>query len=403
MNLKPFLNDLGIHSENLISLLNVLITIIVSAFIGFIVYIIAKKWLSKFIIKLAGKTTTNWDDILFDQKFFNRLGALFIPIIIRVSLNHLQWKYIYILDHILNIWIIISTVLLISSVLDGVNRIYESYPVSRDRPIKIFIQIIKIFIYCAAFLVVVHIFTEESIAALLAGLTAFAAVLMLIFKDSILGFVAGIQLSANNMIRIGDWIVMPSSGADGDVLEINLTTVKIQNWDMTITTIPTYKLVSESFTNWRGMEESEGRRIKRSIYIDVNSIHYLSESEIEALKQSALLKDYIENKEKELKEYNQQKRNLLDERRLTNIGTFREYMEVWLSNNSSINLNMTHMVRQLQSGPTGIPLEIYCFSALQSWVDYERVQSDIFDHVFAVMELFNLKSFQYSGSIIDPQ
>ena len=231
--------------------------------------------------------------------------------------------------------------------------------------------------------------------ALLVGLSAFAAVLMLIFKDAILGFVAGVQLIANKMVNLGDWIVMPSANADGEVLEINLTTVKVQNWDKTISTIPTYKMVSESFTNWRGMEESNGRRIKRSVNIDVQSIHYLTPGEIEQLAKSELLKDYILTKKAELDINYADASTPLDGIRMTNIGTFREYMELWIAQNPNIAQNMTHMVRQLQPGPTGVPLEIYCFSARQKWVEYEKVQSDLFDHLYAVVPLFNLRLFQY--------
>ena len=233
------------------------------------------------------------------------------------------------------------------------------------------------------------------------GLSAFAAVLMLIFKDTILGFVAGVQLMSNKMVKLGDWIAMPSANADGEVLEINLVTVKVQNWDKTISTIPTYKLVSESFTNWRGMEESNGRRIKRSVNIDVRSIHYLTPEEIEELKKSALLKEYMTKKMAELEQYNMNKENPLDARRLTNIGTFREYMESWIAANPCIAQEMTHMVRQLQPGPTGIPLEVYCCSSLQKWVDYERVQADLFDHLYAVIPLFNLRIFQYPSNLSD--
>ena len=188
-------------------------------------------------------------------------------------------------------------------------------------------------------------------------------------------------------------------GVDGEVTEIGLTTVKVQNWDKTITTVPTHKLVSESFTNWRGMEESGGRRIKRSVNIDVSSIHYLSDAELATLGSSQLLRRYMEKKLAELAEYNANRASDLDERRLTNIGTFREYMEQWIESNPDINQDMTHMVRQLQPGPTGLPLEIYCFSAKQRWIDYENVQSDLFDHVYAVMPLFNLRAFQYSGEV----
>ena len=227
------------------------------------------------------------------------------------------------------------------------------------------------------------------------GLSAFAAVLMLIFKDAILGFVAGVQLIVNKMVTIGDWIVMPSANADGEVREISLTTVKVQNWDKTISTIPTYKMVSESFTNWRGMQESNGRRIKRSVNIDVQSVHYLSDGELEALKKSNLLKEYIKSKLSELERKNNVLETPLDKQQLTNIGIFREYMEAWIAQNPDIAQDMTHMVRQLQPGPTGVPWEIYCFSARQAGVEYEKVQSDLFDHLFAVLPLFNLRIFQY--------
>ena len=275
------------------------------------------------------------------------------------------------------------------------NRIYDSYPVSRNRPIKVFIQVVKVFLYCVVIIVVISIIFEKDPESLLVGLSAFAAVLMLVFKDTILGFVAGVQLLANKMVNIGDWIVMPSANADGEVREINLTTVKVQNWDMTISTIPTYKMVSESFANWRGMRESNGRRIKRSVNIDVQSVHYLGQEELEELKKSKLLRNYITAKLDELERRNAAMHTPLDGQQLTNIGTFREYMEAWIAQNPDIEQGMLHFVRQLQPGPTGIPLEIYCFSARQSFVEYERVQADLFDHLFAVLPLFNLRIFQY--------
>ncbi|MCK9163962.1 MAG: mechanosensitive ion channel domain-containing protein [Bacteroidales bacterium] len=400
MNLTSILKSIGINSEGLLIFLNTTISIFIIGLIGWISYIIARKYLAHIIIKIAGNTSTNWDNLLFDKKFFRRLGYLISAIVIQIGLTSLEWQYMGIIHKFISAWITFSSVLLFSSVLDGVNRIWESYPISKEKPLKIFTQVLMIFVWCVAMIVVVSIFTGKSLLILLGGLTAFAAVLILVFQDSILGFVAGIQLSANNMVKIGDWIVMANRGVDGDVLEINLTTVKVQNWDKTITTIPTHKLVSESFTNWRGMQESKGRRIMRSINIDINTIHHLSDAEIEQLKSSELLKDYLEQKLNMLESYNTTTNTPLDRHKLTNIGTFREYLGTWLSHNPDINLEMTHMVRQLQSGPTGVPIEIYCFSAKQSWIDYERVQSDIFDHVFAVMELFNLKPFQYSAGTV---
>lgn len=389
------LQHFGIYSEGLTKFIYALLLIVIMVVIGSIVYIIAKKWLAKIVMKIAGRTATNWDDLMFDHRFFHRLGLFIAPIVVMAVYKQSNWSELTFIAKTLNICIVIFSMLMISIVLDGINRIYESYPVSKNRPIKVFIQVIKIFLYCAVIIIIISILIEKNPSTLLAGLGAVSAVLMLVFKDSILGFVAGIQLISNRMVNIGDWIVMPSSNADGDVIEINLTTVKVQNWDKTISTIPTYKLVSESFTNWRGMQESGGRRIKRSVNIDIYSVHYLTDEDIERLKQSSLLKNYIEGKLNELKTYNSNVENPLDKRRLTNIGTFREYMEAWLSANPSINLEMTHMVRQLQPTPTGIPLEIYCFSAEKQWVIYERVQADIFDHLFAILPLFKLKVFQY--------
>ena len=332
---------------------------------------------------------------MFNRYFFNAFALFIVPVAVRVVSDLAGWEHGEWFYKVVNIWLTFSTVLLISVILDGVNRIYDSYPVSRNRPIKVFIQVVKVFLYCVVIIVVISIIFEKDPESLLVGLSAFAAVLMLVFKDTILGFVAGVQLLANKMVNIGDWIVMPSANADGEVREINLTTVKVQNWDMTISTIPTYKMVSESFTNWRGMRESNGRRIKRSVNIDVQSVHYLGQEELEELKKSKLLRNYITAKLDELERRNAAMHTPLDGQQLTNIGTFREYMEAWIAQNPDIEQGMLHFVRQLQPGPTGIPLEIYCFSARQSFVEYERVQADLFDHLFAVLPLFNLRIFQY--------
>lgn len=400
MNIEALFHNLGIQSEELVHVLKITSLFLIAFVSGWLTYVITKKWIAKIILKIVKHTRFKWDDLIFDQTLFNRLGMLFAPIVARIILVDVEWKYASLFISLLDIWIILAGIRFISAILSGVNRAYMSLPSSKDKPIKVFIQVVEIFLYCAAAIVIIGILTGKDVTTLLAGLTAFAAVLMLIFKDSILGLVAGIQLSANNMVRLGDWIVMPSSGADGDVVEISLTTVKVQNFDKTITTIPTYKLVSESFTNWRGMVESKGRRIKRSINIDINSIHYLTDEEIEALSTSSLLNEYMQNKLEDIKQYNANCKNPLDERRLTNIGTFREYLESWIANNPNISQEMTHMVRQLQPTPTGVPLEIYCFSARQKWIDYENVQSDIFDHVFAILDVFHLKAFQYANNAV---
>lgn len=400
MDFTSLFNSMGVNSQGLIIFLNTILSILIIGIVGWIAYLVARKFLAHIVLKIAGQTSTDWDNLLFDKLFFRRLGILIAAIVIKIGLTSLDWEYMNIIQKLISTWITFASVFLFSSILDGINRIWETYPISKEKPLKIFTQVLMIFVWGVALIIVVSIFTGKSLIILLGGLTAFAAVLILVFQDSILGFVAGIQLSANNMVRIGDWIVMPNRGVDGDVLEINLTTVKVQNWDKTITTIPTHKLVSESFTNWRGMQESKGRRIKRSINIDINTIHYLSQQEIETLKESEFLNHYLDKKLSDIEKHNAKHNTPLDKRMLTNIGTFREYLESWLSNNPNLNLEMTHMVRQLQPTATGVPIEIYCFSAKQAWIEYERVQSDIFDHVFAVMKVFNLKPFQYSSNTI---
>lgn len=400
MDFTSLFNSMGVNSQGLIIFLNTILSILIIGIVGWIAYLVARKFLAHIVLKIAGQTSTDWDNLLFDKLFFRRLGILIAAIVIKIGLTSLDWEYMNIIQKLISTWITFASVFLFSSILDGINRIWETYPISKEKPLKIFTQVLMIFVWGVALIIVVSIFTGKSLIILLGGLTAFAAVLILVFQDSILGFVAGIQLSANNMVRIGDWIVMPNRGVDGDVLEINLTTVKVQNWDKTITTIPTHKLVSESFTNWRGMQESKGRRIKRSINIDINTIHYLSQQEIETLKESEFLNHYLDKKLSDIEKHNAKHNTPLDKRMLTNIGTFREYLESWLNNNPNLNLEMTHMVRQLQPTATGVPIEIYCFSAKQAWIEYERVQSDIFDHVFAVMKVFNLKPFQYSSNTI---
>ena len=399
MDFTAILHWFEIESEKMIANLNMAITIAVIALIGWVAYIVARRWLAKIIARIAGKVGSRWEGLLFDQRFFHRLALLIVPIVTQSACASIAWQCPVAIVKIVNVWITFASVMLISSVLDGVNRIYNSYPVSRNRPIKVFLQVIMIVLYLCAIMVAIQIFTGKDMTVLFTGLTAFAAVLMLVFKDTILGFVAGIQLAANDMLHIGDRIVMPSTNADGDVIEINLTTVKVHNSDKTITTIPTYKLVEQSFTNWRGMEEAAGRLIKRSVNIDISSIHHLTEEELKVLKESSLLKKYIEEKEKESGEFNVNYGYLLDGQQMTNVGTFREYMELWLRNNPNINATMTCMVRQLQPGPTGLPLEIYCFSANKKSIKYEQVQADVFDHVYAIMRLFNLRAFQYSGTM----
>lgn len=404
MDISGVLKYFGIviHNPHTAETVNLIFQIIVIVAGATVVYFLIHKWLSVLIWKIVGKTKSQWDHILYQQRFFNKISYLVPPIAAYILLEYITWSHVGILRRLVDIWVVVVGMIILNALLNIINKIYESYPISKNRPITVFIQVFKIFIYSVVAIVVISILANKSPEHLIVGLGAFAAVLLLIFKDSILGFVAGVQLLANKMIRIGDWIVMPSNNANGEVLEINLYTVKVQNWDMTISTIPTYQLVSQSFINWRGMQESNGRRIERYINIDISTVHFLSKEEVEEFRTSAYLKDYVEKMLATLQNMNKDKGTVLDERKLTNIGIFRQYMELWLEANPDINNDMTHMVRQLQPTATGIPVEIYCFSLKQEWVAYEKVQSDIFDHVLAVVPHFNLKIFQYPTDEFTP-
>lgn len=393
--------NLGIKDPETASAVEVMLQVVVICFVAWFITFVFRKVATVFIKGMVGRTKTKWDDVFFEERVFQKTFNLIPPIFIDFAFKMVYgtWEEIDLFHHFVVAWIMIVSGSILVAVLDAINRIYESYPTAKDRPLRAFVQLIKIFIISAIIITIVSEFIGESPRNLLVGLGAFAAVLLLIFKDAILGFVAGVQLLANQMVRIGDWIVMPSNNANGTVLEISLYTVKVQNWDMTITTIPTYQLVSNSFTNWRGMEEAAGRRIMRYISIDIGSVHFLSDEEIEALRKSEFLKGYIEDILPVLSEQNKGKGVVLDERRLTNLGIFRQYTELQLRANPDVNVDMTHMVRQLQPTATGIPLEVYCFSRKQEWVAYEKVQSDIFDHILAVMPYFHLRIFQYPAKL----
>ena len=294
--------------------------------------------------------------------------------------------------------IVISVAMAIVTALAYLNELYERQPRSKDRPIKGFIQLLKIVVLCGAAIILVSVVIDQSPLLLLSGLGAITAVLLLVFKDTILSLVASVQLTTNDMLRVGDWITMPSMNADGDVVDISLHTVKVQNFDKTITTIPTHRLVSDSYQNWRGMAESGGRRIKRSIVLDQNSIRFLSDEEVVDLKKFKMLKDYLAAKREEIAEWNarevQGEDAPVNARRLTNIGTFRAYVQAYLELHPRIGEGFTLLVRQMPPGPQGLPIEIYCFTDTTGWNEYEDIQGDIFDHLLAIVPEFDLKLFQ---------
>ncbi|KWV92257.1 mechanosensitive ion channel family protein [Erythrobacter sp. YT30] len=295
--------------------------------------------------------------------------------------------------------IVVSVAMAIVRALAYANEVYERLPRAKNRPIKGFVQVVKIIVLCGAAIILVSVLIDESPLLLLSGLGAITAVLLLVFKDTILSLVASVQLTTQDMLRVGDWITMDSMQADGDVIDISLHTVKVQNFDKTIVTIPTHRLVSDSYQNWRGMSEAGGRRIKRSLMIDQNSIRFLSDEESVGLKKFKILKEYLAEKREEIAEWNARELEGEDApvnaRRLTNFGTFRAYVNAYLAWHPRLNSEkFTMMVRQLPPGPKGVPLELYCFTDTTNWVEFEGVQADIFDHLIAICHEFDLALFQ---------
>jgi len=322
------------------------------------------------------------------------LGVAWVP-------NLPDWGAM-ILSNVASALIILTGVFAVSGALNLFNDLYQRRPDANARPIKGYIQVLQILIYGIAIILVIATVINQSPVILLSSMGAMAAVLMLVFKDTILSLVASVQLTSNDMIRVGDWIEMPALNADGDVIDIALHTAKVQNWDKTITTIPTYRLISESFKNWRGMQSSGGRRIKRALNIDLTSIRFLTPAERNSLNKIALIDDYLVKKKQEIEKWNaalvEGGKDPVNARRVTNFGTFRAYALSYLRSHPQINNNMTLLVRQLAPGAQGVPLEIYCFTATTAWATYEDIQSDIFDHLIALLPAFNLRQFQEPSS-----
>jgi miniconductance mechanosensitive channel len=314
------------------------------------------------------------------------------------AVPHLAPAVVTLTRNVASAFMIVVVVMTLGAVLDVVNTVYSRSPRAHRRAIKGYLQVIKIVFYVVAVILVIATLIDRSPLLLLSGLGALAAVLMLVFKDTILSLVASIQLNSNDMLRVGDWIEMPQFNADGDVIDIALHTVKVQNWDKTITTIPTWRLINESFRNWRGMEESGGRRIKRSLLLDQTSVHFLGEAERGRMRRFLLIDDYLTEKADELERWNAQLvekgRDPVNARRATNVGTFRAYVQQYLRHHPRIRQDMTLLVRQLQPTDAGLPLEIYCFTATTAWAEYEAIQSDVFDHLLAILPEFDLRLFQ---------
>jgi len=365
-------------------------------------YLFLKWFIFPILKKLAKKTSTLIDDLLLDKKFVHRFSFVFVFILFKVisvsSGYQLNFFSNLIFQRIFNALFTLTIGLTILEMLTVVNKLSEKLELLRDKPIKGYIQIIKIIVTSFVLIIIFAILTGQSVGYYISGLGALTAVLLLIFQDTILSFVASVQIGQNDIIKIGDWIEVREYGADGDVVDIALHTVKVQNWDKTITTIPTSKIVNTSVKNWRAMSEYGGRRIKRAINIDISSIKFLSDTELANLELLPPLKNYLHSKKEELNEYNKKISEIdsnLEKRKLTNIGTYRAYIENLLKQNNNLNTEtMTFLVRQLPSSPEGVPIEIYTFTNTTEWVAYEKIQSDIFDQLFAVLPKFGLRAYQ---------
>lgn len=357
--------------------------------------------LIKVLHRIAGKTSATWDDHLMHNKVFKGF-ALMVPLLFMEFFLSIVFyaypEFIVDANKIVLVLLMVVGLIVVNRLFNALRDIIMEIEQYRDKPIQSYTQVMKIVLSGILIIMLLSILTNRSPVFFLTSLGAISAILLLIFKDTILGFVGSIQLSTNDMIRIGDWVTMEKFGADGDVEEINLTTVKIRNFDRTITTIPTYSFISDSFINWRGMQESDGRRIKRSIFVQIDSIKFASAELIERLKDVKILAPFIEQRQKEIEEYNATRGltggNVLNQRKQTNIGLYRRYLHYYLLHNPNINTEMTLMVRQLAPKENGLPLEIYCFTKTKVWEEYEEVIADIFDHLFAVTNNFELRLFE---------
>jgi len=380
-----------------------------------LVILLSLSWLANFIVKhillrsvfkLLGLQKSQCEQRGLDFSFISRLANV-VPALVISTLIHkiplLPTLLVQVVVNVTNAFVVLTIAMALSKLLTLVNSLYSRREDAKSKPIKGYIQLLKIVIYAVAVILMIAALFDRSPLILLSGLGAMAAVLMLIFQDTLLSLVASVQISSNDVIRVGDWVAMPQLNADGDVIDIALHTVKIQNWDRTITTIPTRRFMTDPFKNWRGMQQSGGRRIKRSLQLDQQSVRFLTADEINRLKRFRLLKQYLDEKEAEIRDWNQQLaeqgQEPVNTRRITNLGTFRAYVLRYLQSHAGIHQGMIQMVRQLAPSADGLPLEIYCFTNTTAWVNYEGIQSDIFDHLLAILPEFGLQVYQHPSGM----
>lgn len=397
---KGWLTDAGVP-DKFAYITEILILLGIVALLSIIGNLIARKIILAIIHTLVKKSKTDWDDILLEHKVFDRLSHFAPALIIYFSADFIFIefpKWLHFIQKCSYIYMIVISLVVINSFINGVHDIYKTLPVAKNRSIKGYIQVVKIIVYIVGGIVILATLMGKSPVFMLSGFGAFTAVLLLIFQDTIKGLVGGIQLSANDLIRLGDWITVPKHNVDGTVIEIAISTVKIQNADMTVSSIPTYSLVSDSFQNWRSMTESGGRRIKRSVHIDLNTVCFCDENLIEKFQGIQLISDYIKTQKTEMNIFNSVKKIdssiAINGKQITNLTVFRKYLEEYLKSHENVNPEMTWVVRYLEPVATGLPLEIWVFSKHKDLANFEMVQSEIFDHIFTVIREFNLKIFQ---------
>ncbi len=393
--------QLGVDLE-LTQILKMLILVGIMLFIALLLWWVAQQFINRLVNRLIKRTSTNFDDIMLEHGVFRKIGHI-VPVVVISWLTPVVFTdYPSIIPGVNRLTSIFNTLIIIRVLhyFIGALQIYLAQSIKyHDKPIASYTQLGKIVIWAVGTLILASLIIGKNPLYMFTALGAVSAVLILVFKDTILGFIASIQLSVNNMIRIGDWVSIPKYGADGDVIEINLTTVKVRNWDNTISTVPTYSFISDSFKNWRGMQESGGRRIKRAINLKMSTIRLADEEMLLRLEKIELVCEYIRERRDLIAKHNADYRadtaaSIVNGRRMTNIGIFRAYIKNYLARNQNLNQEMTAMVRQLDPTEHGVPMEIYCFSKIKSWVEYETIQSDIFDHILAVVPYFDLEVFE---------
>ncbi len=389
--------------ENLLAQpwMDTVLGLVMLAFLSWFAYLVTRRVLLRMIRVVTKRTVWTWDDTLEEHGVFDRLAQMVPTLVVQFGITlvpDVPDNIDRLIGNVALALTVLFALLAVSAVLNALEALYQSSPAGKYRSIKGYVQLIKIFLFVIGAIVIIASLINRSPLLLLSGLGAVSAVLLLVFKDTILSLVASVQLTSNDMLRVGDWISMPSANADGDVIDVALHTVKVQNWDKTISTIPTWRLISDSFQNWRGMQDSGGRRIKRALNLDTTRVGYLDTDMLARLSESRLLDDYLARKHADVEKWNsglgESGQIPINQRRLTNLGTFRAYAQAYIEAHPDIHKGMTRMVRVLDPTPQGIPVQIYCFTNTVVWVDFERIQGDLFDHLITILPEFGLALYQ---------